>query len=116
MPLADSHADGDDTRFYAVAWQVAAQAARSGHAKFAQELRDLVDQLKAVPKAVKPVRGVKPVPLVQPRGELAGLFTPPMAVAVGQRREHATRQVPPVRVEYCTRQGFERPPPARQPV
>jgi hypothetical protein len=31
-----SHADGDDTRFYAIAIQVAAQAARSGHGKFAQ--------------------------------------------------------------------------------
>ena len=42
MPTADqvkalirSHADGDDSRFYAVAMQVAAQAARTGHHKFA---------------------------------------------------------------------------------
>jgi hypothetical protein len=45
--LIRSHADGDDTRFYAIAMQVAAQAARSGHGKFAQELRELVDQVKA---------------------------------------------------------------------
>ena len=45
--LIRSHADGDDTRFYAIAVQVAAQAARSGHGKFAQELRELVDQVKA---------------------------------------------------------------------
>jgi hypothetical protein len=38
-----SHADGDDTRFYAIAMQVAAQAALSGHGKFAQDLRALVD-------------------------------------------------------------------------
>lgn len=73
--LIRSHADGDDTRFYAIAMQVAAQAARSGHGKFAQELRDLVDQVKARAKAIEPTRGAKPIPLAQPRGELAGLLT-----------------------------------------
>jgi SpoVK/Ycf46/Vps4 family AAA+-type ATPase len=73
--LIRSHAEGDDTRFYAVAMQVAAQAARSGHGKFAQELRELVDQVKARSKAVEPLRGPKAVPLAQPRGELAGLLT-----------------------------------------
>src|SRR5512133_247264 len=73
--LIRSHADGDDTRFYAIAMQVAAQAARSGHAKFAVELRDLVDRVKAQSKAVEPTRGAKPMPLAQPRGELAGLLT-----------------------------------------
>lgn len=73
--LIRSHADGDDMRFYAVAIQVAAQAARSGHGKFAQELRELVDQVKARAKAIEPARGPKPVPLAQPRGELAGLLT-----------------------------------------
>jgi SpoVK/Ycf46/Vps4 family AAA+-type ATPase len=73
--LIRSHAAGDDTRFYAIAMQVAAQAARTGHGKFAQELRDLVDQVKARAKAIEPTRGPKPVPLAQPRGELAGLLT-----------------------------------------
>jgi SpoVK/Ycf46/Vps4 family AAA+-type ATPase len=73
--LIRSHADGDDTRFYAIAMQVAAQAARSGHGKFAQELREIVDQVKARAKIVEPVRGPMPVPLVQPRGELSGLLT-----------------------------------------
>jgi SpoVK/Ycf46/Vps4 family AAA+-type ATPase len=73
--LIRSHADGDDARFYAIAMQVAAQAARSGHARFAQELRELVDQVKARAKAVEPLRGARPVPLAQPRGELAGLLT-----------------------------------------
>lgn len=73
--LIRSHADGDDTRFYAIAMQVAAQAARNGHGKFAQELRELVDQVKARSKAPPPTRGTKPVPLAQPRGELAGLVT-----------------------------------------
>ncbi|MFO1158488.1 MAG: ATP-binding protein [Reyranellaceae bacterium] len=73
--LVRSHADRDDARFYAIAMQVAAQAARSGHAKFALELRELVDQVKARAKAIEPARGPKPVPLAQPRGELAGLLT-----------------------------------------
>ncbi len=72
--LIQCHAEGDDTRFYAIAMQVAAQAARSGHVKFAQELRDLVDQVRvrsARAEGPKP----KAVPVVQPRGELAGLLT-----------------------------------------
>ncbi len=72
--LIRSHADGDEARFYAIAIQVAAQAARSGHGKFAQELRELVDQMKVRAKATDPVRGPRPVPLAQPRGELAGLL------------------------------------------
>jgi SpoVK/Ycf46/Vps4 family AAA+-type ATPase len=73
--LIRSHADGDDARFYAIAMQVAAQAARSGRGKFAQELRELVDQVKERAKSAPLLRGLKPVPLAQPRGELAGLLT-----------------------------------------
>src|SRR5437773_7132443 len=73
--LIRSHAEGDDERFYAIAMQVAAQAARQGHTRFAQELRDLVDQAKARAKAAPPGQRTKPVPVVQPRGELSGLLT-----------------------------------------
>ncbi len=73
--LIRSHADGDDSRFYAVAMQVAAHAARSGHGKFAQELRELVDRGKERASAAPLARGPKTVPLAQPRGELAGLLT-----------------------------------------
>lgn len=73
--LIRSHADGDDARFYAIAMQVAAQAARSGHGKFAQELRKLIDELKARDRASELPGGPRPVPLAQPRGELAGLLT-----------------------------------------
>jgi len=72
--LISSHAEGDDARFYAVAMQVAAQAARSGHTKFAQELRDLVDKAKARGNVLNIPRS-KPIPMVQPRGELAGVLT-----------------------------------------
>lgn len=73
--LIRSHADGDDERFYAIAMQVAAQAARHGHTKFATELRDLVDQAKERAKSQLAGLRTKPVPVVQPRGELAGLLT-----------------------------------------
>jgi len=73
--LIRSHAEGDDERFFAIAMQVAAQAARQGHTKFAQELRDLVDQAKVRVKAASSGQRTRPVPIVQPRGELAGLLT-----------------------------------------
>jgi len=73
--LIRSHAERDDERFYAIAMQVAAQAARQGHAKFALELRNLVDQAKARAKAEPGGLRTRAVPVVQPRGELAGLLT-----------------------------------------
>lgn len=125
MPTADqvkalirSHADGDDTRFYAVAMQVAAQAARTGHHKFAQELRKLVDTAKARGAGSPLAPRLKPVPLVQPRGELAGLLTvaypktrvadmaldkgvgePIQRVLLEQRQQHRIKEhgLPPLR-------------------
>ncbi|MBI5544348.1 MAG: hypothetical protein HY901_10690 [Deltaproteobacteria bacterium] len=73
--LIQSHSDGDDTRFLAIALQVAAQAAKSGHARFAQELRDLVDKARERAKTQTSVASAKAIPLVQPRGELAGLLS-----------------------------------------
>ena len=55
--------------------EVAAQAARQGHARFAQQLRDLVDQARGRREAIRSGQQTRPVPIVQPRGELAGLFT-----------------------------------------
>jgi hypothetical protein len=74
--LIRSHADGDETRFYAIALQLAASAARSGKPKLAQELKQLVDAARA-PGAEKPARavGVRPTPLAQPRGELGGILS-----------------------------------------
>lgn len=71
--LVKSHADGDDPQFYAVAIQVAAKAARSGQSKFAQELRDLVDDLRK--RQPVPNRVASIVPVTQPRGELGSLLT-----------------------------------------
>lgn len=69
--LVKSHAEGDDTRFYSIALQVAARAARSGQSHFAQELRDLVDALRKAPDR----RPARPIPVALPRGELAGLLS-----------------------------------------
>lgn len=71
--LVRSHAEGDDSHFYAVAMQVAARAAKSGQTKFAQELRDVVDTAKAASQQTSG-RHSRPVPVVQPRGDLAGLL------------------------------------------
>lgn len=73
--LIRSHSEGDEERFYAIALQVAAQAARQGHSKMAKELRDLVDRAKASGEPPAQGQRTKPVPIVQPRGELAGLLT-----------------------------------------
>lgn len=73
--LIRSHSEGDEERFYAIALQVAAQAARQGHTKMAKELRDLVDRAKAHGEPPAQGQKTKPVPIVQPRGELAGLLT-----------------------------------------
>src|ERR1700716_3685629 len=72
VSLLKSHIAGDEDRFLATAMQLAAHEARQGHGKLAQELKELVDAAKAKEVAMR--RGGKPVPLVQPRGELAGLL------------------------------------------
>jgi len=74
MPTADqikallaSHAEGDDTQFFAVAMQIAATEARAGRGKLAEELRSLIDKSKNRPI----VDRSGPIPLARPRGELA---------------------------------------------
>ncbi|WP_010534893.1 AAA family ATPase [Brachybacterium squillarum] len=70
--LVKSHADGDDPQFYAVAMQVAAKAARTGQEKFAQELRDLVNDLRESADNKAQVASI--LPLTKPRGELGALL------------------------------------------
>jgi SpoVK/Ycf46/Vps4 family AAA+-type ATPase len=68
--LLESHVEGDDDRFLSILMQLAARAARQGHGKLAQELRGLIDQARATERT----GSRRPVPLAQPRGELAGLL------------------------------------------
>ncbi|MGJ0184539.1 AAA family ATPase [Corynebacterium glyciniphilum] len=70
--LVKSHGDGDDPQFYAVAMQVAARAARGGQSKFAQELRDLVADLRQ--QSTSRARVASVVPVTQPKGELRDLL------------------------------------------
>ena len=70
--LLQSHIEGDDSRFYSVAMQVAAREAKRGHGKLAEELRNLVDQAKAS-RRVTPSKSAPPIS--KPRGELADLLT-----------------------------------------
>jgi hypothetical protein len=67
--LVRSHASGDDQSFYAVALQVAAQAARQGHNRLARDLKETIEAARGEPVA-RPV-----TPIAQPRGDLADLVT-----------------------------------------
>ena len=67
--LIKSHAAGDDERFYAVALQLAAREAQSGHAIYARDLKELVDAGKGR------VPTTSPTPVAVPRGDLASLLT-----------------------------------------
>lgn len=73
VALLQSHIDGDDDRFLSVATQLAAHEARQGHGRFAQELRELIDAAKGK-EATVARRGMGPVPIAQPRGELTSLL------------------------------------------
>lgn len=70
--LLKSYSEGNTEHFVSVALQIAARAARSGKGKLAQELRDIVDEIK-----IKQASGKigAAVPMARPKGELAGLLT-----------------------------------------
>lgn len=70
--LIRSHTEGDDSRFYSIAIQVAAQAAKQGHTRLAEELRLLVDEAKE--KGFERPKS-NTIAINQPRGELAGLLS-----------------------------------------
>lgn len=73
--LLESHLEGDDDRFLSVIVQLAAHAARQGHGKLAQELRELVDKARLAGGSPAGRGGARhPVPVAQPRGELASLL------------------------------------------
>lgn len=73
IALLKSHVEGEEQQFYSAALQMAAHEARQGHGKLAQAIRELIDQAKSRSSAVE--RRTSPVPLVQPKGELAALLS-----------------------------------------
>jgi SpoVK/Ycf46/Vps4 family AAA+-type ATPase len=79
MPSADqikalvrSHLEKNDTQFVSVAMQIAAYEARRGHTKLAEELRALIDEVKAKQNPF-PAPSRTPIPISKPRGELSSL-------------------------------------------
>jgi SpoVK/Ycf46/Vps4 family AAA+-type ATPase len=72
LALLRSHIDGDKEQFLSVAMQMAAQEARQGHVKLAQELRDLVDNARSNKTEIHVPRAAT-IPLAQPKGELSNL-------------------------------------------
>lgn len=69
IALLKSHIARDDDQFLSIAMQVAAHEARKGHGQVAQQVRELVDQARSR----KVERSRRPVPIAQPKGELASL-------------------------------------------
>lgn len=72
LALIKSHLEGDEERFRTVALQVAAHEARQGHAAFAREMRDLVDDVSS--RNILERKGSATL-LAQPRGELGNLIS-----------------------------------------
>lgn len=68
--LIKAHGAGDDAQFTSVAMQIAANEAKAGHGKLAEELRKLIDEAKV--RVVTPSRN--PIPLARPKGEVADLL------------------------------------------
>ncbi|MEA5097110.1 MAG: AAA family ATPase [Burkholderiaceae bacterium] len=63
----------DESQLLTIALQIAAREAKAGHNRLAEEIRELVDQLKAKSGHIAPYRG--PTPIAQPKGELADLIS-----------------------------------------
>ncbi|WP_072923965.1 AAA family ATPase [Microcystis aeruginosa] len=73
LALLKSHVEGEEQQFYSAALQMAAHEARQGHGKLAQEIRELIDQAKASKSVIE--KKSDPIPLVQPKGDLANLVS-----------------------------------------
>lgn len=71
IALLKSHIARDDDQFLSIAMQAAAHEARKGHGQVALQLRALVDQAREG----KVERARRPVPIAQPKGELANLVS-----------------------------------------
>lgn len=70
--LLKSYIEQDQARFFSVAMQIAANEARQGHGKFAEELRAIIDEARSRDVAIKP--NPQPIPISRPKGELIGLL------------------------------------------
>jgi SpoVK/Ycf46/Vps4 family AAA+-type ATPase len=73
IALLKTHIQGDDHEFLSVAMEVAAREARLGHARVAEQIRELVDNARARGSLVEKRPG--PVVVLQPKGEIANLLS-----------------------------------------
>lgn len=87
--LLRAYAGEEDAQFFSVAQQMAADEALRGHNKLASELRALIDTAKERQFAK---RGTRPIPLAQPKGDLAELLS------VQYPRHHLSEMVASVEV------------------
>ncbi len=70
--LFQSHADGDDSRFFAVGLQLAAAEARKGHPELAKDLRNIVEKGRKHEAQHPAHEGL--LHIAQPHGEVADLL------------------------------------------
>ena len=74
LSLVRSFSEGDESRFQAVALQLAADAARRGQRKLADEIRLLIQDARHRATGAAEITA-SPVPLVRPKGELAAVLS-----------------------------------------
>src|SRR6185312_16431326 len=70
--LLRSYSEADGEQFLSVAMQIAAHAAKTGKPKLAEELKDLVQDVRRKQRTQR-IGGA--VPIARPSGELAGLLS-----------------------------------------
>ncbi len=80
IALVRSHTRQDDSRFLKVATQVAQEAEARGQSRVAAEIKALIADAAAQNGVIK--RSADPIPMLRPRGELAGI----MSVTMPERR------------------------------
>lgn len=73
IALLRTHVQGEETEFLSVAMEVAAREARLGHARVAEQIRELVDKARARGSEIEKRRGS--VVVLQPKGEIANLLS-----------------------------------------
>jgi len=71
--LIKSFGDGDESRFFATAMQIAASEARKGHTTFAQELKNLIERAKKG-RSNSFLDGTKTISISKPKRELNELI------------------------------------------
>ena len=74
LALVRSFTERDDARFQTIALQLASQAAQRGQKKLADQLRVMIEDARTRADQNVEVRH-RPIPVVRPKGELAGLVS-----------------------------------------